>query len=189
MNDAPIISIPLSDKEVKTQIFFSINCCMKLFECYEQGGDYRSAFAKAIFHMYQQTNSDNSIDFTEKDFVNATDESLNLILTTILEQDDKLKAEYYNEHADDVYERFYRANKAVLRSATAGISKSFEKMSIIFEAQNKALLSSLGNAISNIVMPPDYLSGITSAIANLPTYDFPQFQSALTKYHKTEYRY
>jgi hypothetical protein len=204
MNNAPIITIIISEQKMKFRVFFSMNCCKKMFEYHEQGDDYRSAFAKAVFPMYQQISYDTANSITERDFLNTTNENLIIILNTILEQDGKLKFEYDNVQADDVYERFYKANKAVLKSATADISKSILKMSETFGLQNKALSSSLGNAMKNFIVPPDNLSELTSVIANIPKLDsvlvnipelpsagisyalqvmpkidFPQFQSAL----------
>jgi hypothetical protein len=179
MDNAPIITITIAKIETKIRVFFSINCYKIMFKHHEQGDDYRSAFAAATFYMFQQTTRDNVGSISEQDFINTTGENLIIMLNAILEQDGKLKLEYDNVQTDDVYERFYKANEVVLKSATAGISKSLAKMSESFELQNKALSSSLGNAMKNLV-PPDYLSGLISAIANMPKFDFPQFHSALS---------
>lgn len=196
MNDAPIIKISISKIEVQIRVFFNINCCEIVFEQYERTQNYRTAFAKAVFHMYQQT-EDNRTTLSEDDFITTTDENLQTVLNQILEQDNKVKLEYNKDEAENIYERFYKANEAILKSATAGISKSLEKMSKTFSAFNTPLLTSLTNAMRTIVLPPDYLagltSGLTSVVANIPTYDFPkvydftQFQSALVNTPKIQF--
>lgn len=98
-----------------------------MFEQYEQTNDYRIAFAKAVFHMYQQTAKDNRTTLSEDDFINTTDENLQTVLNQILEQDNKVKLEYNKDETENIYERFYKANEAILESATAGISKSLGK--------------------------------------------------------------
>lgn len=179
-DNAPLITLCLSDKEISIRVFFSINCCKIMFECHEQGNDYRSAFAKAVFHMYQQTDKDKIADFSAIDFLNTTDDNLSLVLNSVLEQDERLKLEYDKATTSNVYERFYTANEALLKSATAGISKSLTKMSESFERQNRALTQSIGNAMKNLVVPSNYLSGLTSAIPSMPKFDFSKFHSVLT---------
>lgn len=114
-----------------------------MFEQYEQTNDYRIAFAKAVFHMYQQTAKDNRITLSEDDFINTTDENLQTVLNQILGQDSKIKLEYNKDETENIYERFYKANEAVLKSAAVDISKSLEKMSKTFSALNTPLLTSL----------------------------------------------
>ena len=114
MNDAPIIKISISKIEVQIRVFFSINCCEIMFEQYEQTNDYRIAFAKAVFHMYQQTAKDNRTTLSEDDFINTTDENLQTVLNQILEQDNKVKLEYNKDETENIYERFYKANESIL---------------------------------------------------------------------------
>lgn len=189
MNDAPIIKISISKIEVQIRVFFSINCCEIMFEQYEQTNDYRIAFAKAVFHMYQQTAEDNRTTLSEDDFINTTDENLQTVLNQILEQDSKVRLEYNKDETENIYERFYKANEAILESAIAGISKSLEKMSKTFSELNTPLLTSLTNAMKTIVTPPDYLtgltSGLTSVVANIPTYDFSEVYSTFSDLPKT----
>ena len=59
-NNAPISTVVLSTKDVHIRVFFSMNCCKKMFEHHEQGDDYRTAVVKAVFHMYEQTEPDKS---------------------------------------------------------------------------------------------------------------------------------
>lgn len=197
MNDAPIIKISISEIEVQIRVFFSINCCEIMFEQYEQTNNYRIAFAKAVFYMYQQTAEDNCIALSEDDFITTTDKNLQTVLNQILEQDNKVKLEYNRDEIENIYERFYKANEIIWKSATAGISKSLEKMSETFSALNTPLLTSLTNAMRTIIAPSDYLagltSGLTSVVDNIPTYNFPevynftQFQSALVNIPKIQF--
>ena len=48
-DNAPIITISLSGRDANICVFFSMNCCTKMFEHHEQGDDFRTAFAKAVF--------------------------------------------------------------------------------------------------------------------------------------------
>ena len=179
-DSAPMITISLSGKNVNIRVFFSMNCCTEMFEHHEQGDDFRTAFAKAVFLMFQNTESNDDDGLTEADFLRAPDDSLLLVLNAILEQDDKLKNEYDKATGSSAYEKFFTANESILKNATAGLSKSFQRISGIFESQNKLLSTSLGNALSNLTIPHDYLPGLTSAISNIPKYELPQFHSALT---------
>ena len=54
-NSTPMIVISLSGRSVNIRVFFSINCCTKMFECHEHGDDFRTAFAKSAFLMLQNT--------------------------------------------------------------------------------------------------------------------------------------
>ncbi len=179
-DNAPIITISLSGRDINIRVFFSMNCFTEMFEYHEQGDDFRTAFAKTAFFMFQKTKSNGDDGITEADFLSAPDDSLLLVLNAILEQDDKLKNEYDKATGSSAYEQFFTANESMLKNATADLSKSFERISGIFESQNKLLSTSLGNALSNLTLPHDYLPGLTSAISNIPKYEFPQFHSALT---------
>lgn len=179
-DNAPIITISLSGRDANICVFFSMNCCTKMFEHHEQGDDFRTAFAKSVFLMFQNTECNDGEGLTETDFLSASDDSLLLVLNVILEQDDKLKNEYDKATGSSAYEQFFAANESILKNATAGLSKSFERISGIFESQNKLLSTSLGNALSNLTIPHDCLPGLTPAISNMPRYELPQFHSALT---------
>lgn len=43
-DNAPIITISLSGRDANICVFFSMNCCTKMFEHHEQGDDFRTAF-------------------------------------------------------------------------------------------------------------------------------------------------
>lgn len=178
--NTPMITISLSGRDVNIRVFFSMNCCTEMFEYHKQGNDFRTAFAKAVFLMFQNTGSNNDDGITEADFLSASDDSLVLVLNAILEQDDKLKNEYDKATGSSAYEQFFTANEAMLKNATAGLSKSLERISGIFESQNQLLSASLGNAWSNLTIPHDYLPGLASTISNIPQYEVPQFHSVLT---------
>ena len=166
INDSPIIKIVVSEIEVPIRIFFSINCCEIMFEQYKQTNDYRIAFAKAVFHMYQQTSKDTHVTLSENDFINTTDDNLLTILNQILEHSISVKSEYNKNEAENLYERFYKANEVILENATLGISKSLEKMSKTFSVLNTPLSTSLTNAMKTIASPFDHLSGISSGLSS-----------------------
>lgn len=178
-DNAPTITISLSGRNANIRVFFSMICCEEMFENHERGDDFRTAFAKATFLMFQNTESNDDDGITEADFVNASDESLLFVLSAILEQDEKLEKEYDKAIGNNAYEQFFTANISMLKNATEDLSKSLERASEIFESQNKLLLTSLSNALSNLTIPHDYLPGLTSVISNIPQYEFPKFHSAL----------
>jgi hypothetical protein len=180
MNNAPVIEITISETKIRLRIFFSVNCCEIMFKCYEQESDYRTSFAKAVFHMFTHMKTDNEIALTEADFINISDENLRFILDSILAQDSNIKSKYEKEQSEDVYERFYKANEIILKHTAEDISQSLEKVLKTVESLNKSLLTSLRSAIANISMPHDSLSGLISPIANIPAYNFSKFHSALT---------
>ena len=45
-DNAPIIKIQIAEIEIQIRIFFNVNCCENMFESYQKGDDYRTAFAK-----------------------------------------------------------------------------------------------------------------------------------------------
>jgi hypothetical protein len=184
-NNSPFIKIMIAETEVEIQVFFSMNCCKVFFECRDNGDSFRTAFAKSIFHMYKQEKSNEDL-FTENDFIGITDTELILILDTILAQDNRVKLEYEKIDCPNVYEKFYIANKEVLKSATAGISMSLKRMSRTFELQNKPLITSISSAISNIVVPTESLSGLASTASKMTHYDFTSFQSVLNSVPKLQ---
>lgn len=165
-DNAPIITISLSSKDAFIRVFYSTSCCKKMFEHHGRSDDYRTAFLKAVFHMYQKTQFDNATFVTESEFSDISEDSLILVLNTILEHNNQLKVEYNNAQSDDVYERFYNANKAVLKSATAGIS---------------TLVTSLSNAMRTLIVTPDYMSGSTSSMTNIAKIQSLEVESIKSK--------
>ncbi len=44
-----------SGNQTEIDVFFSMNCLKELSDYYEQSSDYRLAFARIAFYMYQET--------------------------------------------------------------------------------------------------------------------------------------
>lgn len=187
MKVAPVMKVTISGSEIYIRLVFTISCCEIMFEQYEQSADYRSAFINAVYHMYQKTNNNRSIDLTVDDFDKISDETLLLILENILDQDSKVKTEYERVNSKLPYERFYNANKIVLVEATKNVSDSFIKMSNMFETLNKPLLTSINSAMSSIIVPTIDFHRMTIAIDNIPKFDFPQLQLAISSLPKINY--
>lgn len=164
----PIIKIKILEFEIQIRVLFSMKCCEIMFKNHNQGDDYRLAFAKAVFHMYQ--NTDNKISLTEDEFLSVKEENLKLILSKILEKDSRINFEYDKYQGEDIYERFYKANKAILRSSIEGFNKSIEGVSKKFNSLNKSLLT-----------PP------SSVMNNIPKLDFLNFQSDLMNIHNVRF--
>ena len=51
-DNAPIITISLSGRDANICVFFSMNCCTKMFEHHEQGDDFRTDYAFAGALLY-----------------------------------------------------------------------------------------------------------------------------------------
>lgn len=181
-NNSPIIKIAIAGTEVKIRVFFSVTCFEIFFNRHAQGDIFKTAFSKSIFRMYKQT-KDCEVLFTENDFVGIADADLLFILNEILAQDTKIKLEYEKTDCVDIYEKFYVANRAIIKKATADTSKSLEKMSNTYKLQNSPLLTST-NVINNIVMPTENLSGLKSAISMMSNYDFPKLNSTFSNIAK-----
>ena len=154
-NNGPIISIIISEMEVRICVFYSMNCCKKMFDNHENGDDYRLAFSKVVFYMFQQTNNNNSNSISEQDFINATDDKLLIVLNAILEQDNDLRMEYNNLQADNVFEGFYQANKAVI------------KRTIAFENIPQVQLPEISSDITNIFKSVFDMQTFISPLQNL----------------------
>jgi len=119
-----------SGKSAVIDVFFSMNCLKELSDYYEQSGDYRLAFSKIAFYMYQETEDvESEIILEESDFIAASDEELEALLGNILETDERLKDVYEQTQADNVFERFYKANDNLVKSAISPVVKTFSQIS------------------------------------------------------------
>lgn len=111
---APVIKLNIADVEIELRVCFSLSCCKLMFRNHdEEGKDYRTSFAGAVFSMYQQKEGETVL--TEDDFINTTDENLQLVLDCILEQDQRGKARFEESEIEDIYERFYCINETILQ--------------------------------------------------------------------------
>lgn len=187
IKDTPVTKLTVSGIEVYIKIFFSFSCCKRMFKYYEEGADYRLAFIKTIYYMYQNTTNNKSIDLTIEDFIKISDDDLLIILENILTQDIKVKTEYEKVEGESPFERFYNANKAILAETTKHISDSVGRISKRIELLNKPLLKSIDSAMSSIIVPDMNFHRITSVVDNIPKFDLPQWQSALTNFPQTNY--
>ncbi|NLO42521.1 MAG: hypothetical protein GX109_05760 [Bacteroidales bacterium] len=70
-----------SGRQAEIDVFFSMNCLKELNDYYEQSSDYRLAFARIAFYMYQETEGAGpSKTLEENDFVSASGEKLEALL-------------------------------------------------------------------------------------------------------------
>ncbi len=67
--NADSIKLNISGSEIDICVLFSLHCCITMFDQCKKGNDYRSSFAKAIFHMYDDSTSAKTIHLDEADFV------------------------------------------------------------------------------------------------------------------------
>jgi hypothetical protein len=123
-------ALSFSGKPAVIDVFFSMNCLKELSDYYEQSGDYILAFSKTAFYMYQETKDvESEIILEESDFIAASDEELEALLGNILETDERLKDVYEQTQADNVFERFYKANDNLVKSAISPVVKTFSQIS------------------------------------------------------------
>lgn len=190
-DNAQIIKIQIAEVEIQLRVFFSVNCCENMFESHQKGDDYRTAFAKSIFHMYQQR-ADININLTEDDFVNLPDTTLYSILYEILEQDHKVKEDYDNIEIENPYEKFYKAHEQVWESVALGAKKAFEKTSRMLDSLREPLVKSLGNALGNLstfkmaqteICQLSNFSQLQIALKSVPKIQFPELASAISNIH------
>ncbi len=134
-----------SGNQTEIDVFFSMNCLKELSDYYEQSSDYRLAFARIAFYMYQETEGaglEESLE--ENDFVSASDEELEELLISILQTDEGLNKEYERTQAVNPFESFYKANDNFVKSAVSPVVKTLSKIS-------KAINVSSSSAIGNII--------------------------------------
>jgi hypothetical protein len=187
VKDTPVTKITVSGIDIYIKIFFSFSCCKMMFKYHEEGDDYRLAFIKTIYHMYQNTTNNKSIDLTIEDFIKISDDNLLIILENILVQDIKVKTEYDKIESESPFEHFYNANEAILAETTKHISDSIGRISKKIELLNKPLLKSIDSAMSSIIVPEMNFHRMTSLVENIPKFNLPQWQSALINLPRTNY--
>ena len=187
-DNAPIIKIQIAEIEIQIRIFFNVNCCENMFESHQKGNDYRTAFAKSIFYMYQQGAGINT-NLTEDHFVNLPDTTLCSIIYEVLEQDHKVKEEYDNIEVENPYEKFYKAHEQVWESAALGAKKAFEKTSRMLDSLRQPLVKSLGNALDNLsnfkmtqteIYQLSNFNQLQIALKSVPKIQFPELASAIS---------
>ena len=165
-DQAPVLRVKIASDDIAIKVFFNMNCCITFLESHKQGDSYRSAFAKSVYIMHTGKDEEDAKGFEESGFENISDEDFSCIINSILESDISLKAEYEKALGNSQYERFYRANEEVIKSATKGISTSLKRVSCTFDNMNKPLLASLQGAANIWRMSPGF--------------DTPHLQSAFT---------
>lgn len=163
-NDAPIIKIKISDTEISFRVFFSTDCWKVMWDRHQQGDDFRTAFAKSVFQMYQQTPEKNIDIWKEGDFVDASDEALSSVLTEILKQDNQIRSIYDNIPAKDIYKRFYKANETIIRNmwGTFDLFERTLKNPLVPTAFKTTAFPTLTPTILNLPPPTINLSNIVS---------------------------
>ncbi len=134
-----------SGNQTEIDVFFSMNCLKELNDYYEQSGNYRIAFARIASYMCQETEGAGAgIHLEENDFIKASDEELEALMVSILQTDERLNEVYEDTQAETSFERFYKANDKLVKSAVSPVAKTLSKIS-------KAINVSSSIAIRNIV--------------------------------------
>lgn len=184
MDNLPTIKVIINQIEINLKVHFNMDCCQVMLERYSQGETYRSSFAKAIFYMYKETSSNNNYNLVETDFIALADEELSKVLFKILEQDKRIKAEYNKYKAEDIYERFYRANKIMseeltrLGSVDINPHGYLEKLIPQIPAYDVIALPSWLNNLPNVEIAPA-IQSMQSILESIPKPDFTALGSAI----------
>lgn len=193
----------ISGAVAEINVFFNMNCLERLFDNYDISKDYRNAFSKVTFYMYQKTESETlDTKLSEVDFISATDDELSVLLNYILSNDEHLKEVYEKIECENVYERFYIANDNLIKDAVKPISDAFKRLNKMFIPQISGIekvLTQQNAIMKSITMPQvETLNQIASIFAkqaqfaaaqvktmdfsylnNLSKFEFPQMQSKL----------
>ncbi|TEB06570.1 hypothetical protein Psch_00102 [Pelotomaculum schinkii] len=150
-------TLTFSGKSAVIDVFFSMNCLKELSDYYEQSGDYRLAFSKIAFYMYQETDGgDSEINLEENDFTAASDEELETLLVSILETDERLKDVYEQTQADNVFERFYKANDNLIKSAISPIAKTLSQNPKAINLSNSSAIKKMLEEYNAITRSIDF---------------------------------
>ena len=119
-----------SGKQTEIDVFFSMNCLKELSDYYEQSGNYRIAFARIASYMCQETEGTGAgKHLEENDFIKASDEELEALLVSILQTDERLNEVYEDTQAETSFERFYKANDKLVKSAVSPDANTLNKIS------------------------------------------------------------
>ena len=200
-----------SGNQTEIDVFFSMSCLKELSDYYEQSSDYRLAFARIAFYMYQKTGGTGvGKPLEESDFVSASDEELEALLISILQTDERLNKEYERTQAVNPFERFYKANDNLVKSAPVAktlskIPKAIDVSSVtairnIVEEQNAFMrsidiphirkmqeLSEIYNEvnfshITEAFRYTEHIRGLDISYMNaIPRFDYPEIRSVLDK--------
>lgn len=193
----------ISGTVAEINVFFSMNCLERLFDNFDISKDYRSAFSKVAFFMYQKTECETlDTKLSEDDFILATDNELCVLLNYMLSNDERLKEVYDKLECENVFERFYTANDNLIKDALKPISDAFKHLNKMYIPQISGIekvLAQQNAMIKSITMPKvETLNQIASTLAkqaqfaaaqvktmdfsylnNLSKFEFPQIQSIL----------
>lgn len=201
----------ISGKEITIYAFFSVSCLERLFDLYQQSGDYRQAFSLVVFHMYSRTkNVESECEVLENDFLSASDDELSKILDHILENDRHVNEEYDEIECENIYERFYMANDHLIKRALKPFTESLKKLAKINASpytgiqgileQQSALMKDIRfrnfDTISNVVatfqvqaksINEQFGNFNFDYLKNIPKFNYPEIQSILDKIPKMEF--
>lgn len=164
IDEAPVLKFTISGREAYIKNVFTIESWKIMSEEYEQSGDYRYAFVKAVYYMYQRTDKDKKHDLTVDDFKEVSDELLVSIIENILDQDERIKADYDKVKEGSPFERFYIGSKMFMvdfsknpSDRLAEVSKTLklfsESIEKTFKSVNDVGLNSIVSSFDNISKP------------------------------------
>jgi hypothetical protein len=190
----------VSSTIIKLNVFFNMMCLEKLINAYEESNEYRQAFAEVAYYMYEQTKDEyNQISIDEKFFQDSEEEDLSKIVLSILESDECLSNEFDKLVIDDIFERFYIANKLIIEKSVEPLRKAFKQMDRFKSISNTAskLMASNSAIMSKSFIQSQYklskafmdIAQMNAKIANsFPRFEFPQIKMALAQRPQVDFK-
>ena len=155
-----IISITINNKPCIINAFFSMKLLEQYFAFYDKCKDYRIAFAHVVYNMQVESPKESpSISelLIEQDFVDASNDELFVIMKEILKDDGGLKTEFDKNESEDIFERFYVANKDMLDNLTRPLKDMFRKHQALVDKMIPPTLYSnlekIQASISKVTLP------------------------------------
>ena len=86
-----LITLHINGKPCTLSVFFNLKIEEMYFAFYDESKDYRLSFARISHYLFsltsQNTQNRENTNFTEADFINASDEELECLLLAILVDD------------------------------------------------------------------------------------------------------
>lgn len=154
------MEVSIAGVTVNINLRLSACCMVQYLEDCKQGYNYRTCFVKAIFWMFEKFDKTENGILTLDDFLVLEDDILVEILEGILLDDEKVRKIYKEMVVEDIFEKFYKANKVYLDD--------------MYKETNKILQSSIHSLIPNLEKT---LNDLSHVLAEFSKINFPFFDS------------
>lgn len=147
------ITLYISNMSINLKPLFNLGA-VKVYENSLKNDDYRTAFAKMVYFMYEKTDSDNPPPLSEDDFIHTSDENLEKVMNGILLDNKELNDYFNREMCDSPYEKFASAhannsNNSKLIMKLFIFPSLFEQSKLINPLKKKSPLQKINTSISS----------------------------------------